>query len=413
MHLGVDVGGSSPNLRETLIAALQSGAGFAVVPLFHPRYRRDHQKSRSEPATRSDLLLNSEQWSEQVVGKLSPWLQLDSPHAHIRRRSEEAFKQEIAWATHLSITNLLLDAPTASSVNYARFVQWACLSAPHMHLLVRVPICSPPAQETGLPTTDAAPPLDPADTPWAAWNQLRLMCESAPSVGVALELTADLPEGDEEIERWCGEPLSAVIVPTSIFQTNKKGYPALSRRHQVVLQKLLAHRPKLIVVGRPDEHQDGIAAYVNYLRFLENKIARDTELQSLERPYYDYLQAPLQPLQDNLESQTYETFERDPVKYKQYQEAVRRGLVDRHPADGPEPTLMVVGAGRGPLVAAALAAAKECGRRVHVYALDKNENAVRLARRTTSMANLCAPTPQSTRLALFAAGDHATESLPQ
>ena len=33
-----------------------------------------------------------------------------------------------------------------------------------------------------------------------------------------------------------------------------------------------------------------------------------------EGPYYDYLQAPLQPLMDNLESQTYETFERDPVK---------------------------------------------------------------------------------------------------
>ena len=50
-------------------------------------------------------------------------------------------------------------------------------------------------------------------------------------------------------------------------------------------------------------------------------------------------QAPLQPLQDNLESQTYETFERDPVKYKQYQEAVRRALIDRHKADGPEAVL--------------------------------------------------------------------------
>ena len=87
-------------------------------------------------------------------------------------------------------------------------------------------------------------------------------------------------------------------------------------------------------------------------------------------------QAPLQPLQDNLESQTYETFERDPVKYKQYQEAVRRALIDRHKADGPEAVLMVVGAGRGPLVAASLAAAKKAGRRVRVYALDKNENAV-------------------------------------
>ena len=37
-------------------------------------------------------------------------------------------------------------------------------------------------------------------------------------------------------------------------------------------------------------------------------------------PFYDYLQAPLQPLMDNLENQTYETFEKDPVKYRQYEE---------------------------------------------------------------------------------------------
>ena len=40
-------------------------------------------------------------------------------------------------------------------------------------------------------------------------------------------------------------------------------------------------------------------------------------------------QAPLQPLQDNLESQTYETFEKDGTKYAQYQAAVHAALLDR------------------------------------------------------------------------------------
>lgn len=40
--------------------------------------------------------------------------------------------------------------------------------------------------------------------------------------------------------------------------------------------------------------------------------------------YADYLQAPLQPLMDDLGSLTYEVFERDPVKYRQYEEV---GLV--------------------------------------------------------------------------------------
>lgn len=63
--------------------------------------------------------------------------------------------------------------------------------------------------------------------------------------------------------------------------------------------------------------------------------------------YWDFLQAPLQvsvaniefrshelkaigqPLMDNLQSSTYEVFERDPVKYSKYEEAVYQALCDR------------------------------------------------------------------------------------
>lgn len=40
------------------------------------------------------------------------------------------------------------------------------------------------------------------------------------------------------------------------------------------------------------------------------------------------VQSPLQPLQDDLESTTYETFERDSCKYSQYQAAVESALRD-------------------------------------------------------------------------------------
>lgn len=38
--------------------------------------------------------------------------------------------------------------------------------------------------------------------------------------------------------------------------------------------------------------------------------------------------------------------------------------------------LMVVGAGRGPLVAASIAAGKDCDRKLRIYAVEKNPNAV-------------------------------------
>jgi protein arginine N-methyltransferase 5 len=49
--------------------------------------------------------------------------------------------------------------------------------------------------------------------------------------------------------------------------------------------------------------------------------------------YADFLQAPLQPLFDDLGSATYDVFERDPVKYRQYEEATYLALLDL-PAGG-------------------------------------------------------------------------------
>ncbi|EPS73385.1 hypothetical protein M569_01367, partial [Genlisea aurea] len=95
--------------------------------------------------------------------------------------------------------------------------------------------------------------------------------------------------------------------------------------------------------------------------------------------YRDFLQAPLQPLMDNLEAQTYETFEKDTVKYIQYQRAVAKALVDRVPDENASTlttVLMVVGAGRGPLVRASIQAAEETERKLRIYAVEKNPNAV-------------------------------------
>jgi protein arginine N-methyltransferase 5 len=111
---------------------------------------------------------------------------------------------------------------------------------------------------------------------------------------------------------------------------------------------------------------------------------------------------------DNLEAQTYETFVRDSIKYTQYESAIAAALLklrdDRRQAniqnrDGDGATrndmddsdcddngsnntsqqtyvVTVVGAGRGPLVAAALSAAFTTNTRIVVYAIEKNENAV-------------------------------------
>ena len=95
--------------------------------------------------------------------------------------------------------------------------------------------------------------------------------------------------------------------------------------------------------------------------------------------YTDYLEIPLQPLYDNLDTGTYEVFEKDPVKYFFYQQAIEQVLIDKVPEDqiGQKTTIiMVVGAGRGPLVRATLNAAKNTGRKAKIYVVEKNPNAI-------------------------------------
>ena len=134
------------------------------------------------------------------------------------------------------------------------------------------------------------------------------------------------------------------------------------------------HQLKLqFIISGKTHYENQYYYYKKYLSHLAQTQPMSAQ-EAFESPYYDYLQSPLQPLMDNLESQTYEVFEKDPVKYKNYQEAVRLALLER--LDKPI-TLMVLGAGRGPLVTAALNATTEANhKRVNIYAVEKNPNAV-------------------------------------
>ena len=47
-----------------------------------------------------------------------------------------------------------------------------------------------------------------------------------------------------------------------------------------------------------------------------------------EVQYRNYLQSPLQPLADNLEAATYETFENDSIKYELYEKSMQKAFRD-------------------------------------------------------------------------------------
>lgn len=219
--------------------------------------------------------------------------------------------------------------------------------------------------------------------------------------------------------RWHSEPVHLLTVDASSFLKNQKGYPVLSKAHQALIAKLMRLRtPPWILLcnvgpipglDAPDDSEtsrlsgsdypslsQGAAAnkkhhdptpHLSYIRNLQQRQPPRTPIERFGTGYQDYLQAPLQPLTVNLESITYEVFEKDPIKYEWYERAITKALKDwaeqKKPTSHPEGKviLAVVGAGRGPLVNRALKASAEAGVEIDLWAVEKNQNAFVLLQR--------------------------------
>jgi len=370
LYLGRWYENAEGNLRETLRSASDAKFDFVAISLCQRTKIGDFPEDghyELRPSTVSDLALDSKTWSSAVVGTLSPWIDIDAADSPGRREiCRQALEKELHWASHLGVYGIILPPPSQARCElYAGALGRLMTTGVYTtQLMLRMPLVLNNGEIDG----------------WDVWNSFRLLCDCNSRLQVALEITADLPSTDRELDRWFAEPVRAVIVPADIFLTNKQGCPVLSKRHKALLNRFFRYRVQVILSGLPEsgpEAETETAKYLNYVARLFQSRAALTPLEQFEMPYHDYLQAPLQPLQDDLESQTYETFEKDPVKYVQYEEAIYRCL-KRMVADGKAAPLavMVVGAGRGPLVAAARTAAGRAEVEVVVWAVEKNPNAI-------------------------------------
>ncbi|KAF9984695.1 hypothetical protein BGZ75_003734 [Mortierella antarctica] len=388
---------SAENVMQLVTYSQAKGFDFLLSPINSPGYRRvlfENEQPESE-AMRTwragleafkpdDLILRSADHSDFVVGTLSEWQDFDSADAKVRLHSELALRQQFNWAAHLGLGGVMLPYPPSSQplTNYGRVIAGSLAMLAYTACWFQVP-CMDEDLESGIDEEQQGM------RSWERWNSLRNMAGSDSKLGVALELSGTLPI-DKVLDRWFAEPVKVIVLHEDIFLTNNKGYPVLSKRHQQVVRRFMRHKPSFIIASGTlpklvlDEFSDDMlqqmlsSPHADYVRYLHRTQETLGVIDQFATGYQDYLQAPLQPLQDNLESSTYETFEKDPIKYQQYELAVERALLDRPvPSNGkPDVTvIMVVGAGRGPLVNCSLRAAEKAGREVRVYAVEKNPNA--------------------------------------
>ncbi|XP_060832624.1 protein arginine N-methyltransferase 5 [Bombus pascuorum] len=370
---------TAPDLSNCLFTANASKYEFICVPLVHPLFKREfisgNAKNRAGPFTRPDIVLCSSDWNTLIIGKLSSHIKVDSKSPNLRKNSEEALKQELALASHLGLVGVTfkLTKGIKENANLSRIICDKVSSMCNLQVWVQVPMENPIKQASSYREEDWGGLIE---SPWEWWNAFRIVCDYNRKVGVALIVSHDLPD-QEEIDRWLGEPVKCLIFPTTLFITNKKGYPVLSKAHQTLVKKFAMLEVQFILTGQ--SRYQSITYYHNYLEYLWKDCASDGPVERYARGYEDYLQCPLQPLMDNLESQTYEVFEKDPVKYTQYQTAIYQAInmiVAKAEDKNKKIVIMVVGAGRGPLVRASLNAAEKANHPVKVYAVEKNPNAV-------------------------------------
>ncbi|KAI0661471.1 PRMT5-domain-containing protein [Cubamyces menziesii] len=345
---------------------------------------------RSKPAFfRDEVTISRLEEAECLIPLISDWLELDAADDWVRHDAEIALQQELAFASYLNAQCAILPPPSNRTQvgSYARAINACLTSLPFMELSVRIPIYDPssvlqgpsrspsPVESTRSDPAPSGTPPESNMTTWEMWDTIRTICGYNPRLTLVLDLTPPLPLSSSVLDQWSAEPVRHLWLPASAFIANAKGYPVLPKGTQSFIRNIMKLQPNVILSGtRANKHAcGGEAAYSQYVRHLEKtspavKAAHTAgTVENFAQGYQDYLQAPLQPLMDNLQSITYQTFEQDPVKYRNYEEV-------RTPSLSPC-TLCVAGAGRGPLVARALTAIARSKREAFVYAVEKNPNA--------------------------------------
>ncbi|KAG8954225.1 methyltransferase protein [Tulasnella sp. 424] len=367
----------------------------------------------SDAFNKSEVNITKLEEAENTVGLASEWLELDSPDEWVRQDSELALRQELAYASYLNLSTVVLPPPRNRQhvSDYARAINGCFTNSPsvlssYVYLSIRIPLSgirkagrSGSATPMGSNSTPTVPTEADVNESWEMWDTIRTICGYNQRLSVSLDLSYPVPPSQPLLDRWNSEPIRYIFLPASAFVANGRGYPVLPKTTQAFIRDIVKHHPGFILSGteRGLHRSGGYTAYQQYIRYLEKTsphvVASETPgtVENFAIGYWDFLQAPLQvsvaniefrshelkaigqPLMDNLQSSTYEVFERDPVKYSKYEEAVYQALCDR--PDDSSTVICIAGAGRGGLVTRCLKAIARSGRTATVYAVEKNPSA--------------------------------------
>lgn len=218
---------------------------------------------------------------------------------------------------------------------------------------------------------------------WSLWDNLRSILGENDRLRVCLFLSDKVNSESIDIcQQWLGEIVECISFDLGLLNR----LIAAPGEYLKLLSGFTRYRPSCWMISQSSELAESeLSEHFDFLRgFLPTSKVVDEVYENATQGYDDMLQIPLQPLKDNLNTATYNTFLSDPVKYKLYEEAIALFFSDYKKAqagssDGRDYgacNVMVAGAGsRGPLVQCVLDAAKKTDMidQIDILVVEKNK----------------------------------------
>jgi protein arginine N-methyltransferase 5 len=347
---------SQLKLQEAVSSSYQKKFSALITSLVSENYVREMIDTeagvKQQCFSRSPLSLTATQWNQNVVPFVKITSDLNNRNPEVRENYEKRLLQEFEFYDHLKNHGTIYIKPSCKPKALGKFLKKA-IGKINIHkgssaftFAIEININSKKSTSNFYfnDMSDEEKEKN-VDNPWLYWHQLHKASDYSQHIEIALVLTSDLPSNEAEIFRWIGEPIGFLLIEHSIFVSNRQNYPVFAKKLQDIT-KLLWQYTRAILVIEPFHFDDiRTEAYTDYIKYILNSIKYEIHDGEI-----DILRYPLQPLYDNLDTGTYETFEKDPAKYILYQRAIEAALIDKVPQselDTKVIVVMVVGAGRG------------------------------------------------------------------
>lgn len=354
------------------------------------------------------------------IGLLSSWLELENPDNSVRELCYQVLLNECKYARFVGIDKLIV-APPRKLSELQRYSQVISRLLNDENVSSYPPLIL----SVSLPLYEDSDPL----ATWELWNAVRKMCDYHPSLTISLAVPR-IKTPSHVLNRWLSEPVSCLLLSSSIFATNQYSYPVLHKFNQNLITKFQsvngnslpnANGELCILIHGMEKYvnqiKGGEGSYLEYINFLLKKGDKDLfsphdkiANRSIEHskgnlahpnngsrhnnnhstnsnrlishahlnPHTPRLMKPLKPHSETLSNYVYSVFEKDLTKYNVYQAAIEQALaalLSEHRTNSL--TILIAGAGRGPLVDRTVLLLKQFNvlDQVKVIALEKNPQA--------------------------------------